>query len=307
MRVVGVIGKTLMAFGVLILLFVVFELWGTGLHEVKAQNQLTKSFDRTLASTTTTEPGPTTTLPGKIAPSVDIAPAIGDAIGRIEIPKIHVNKIFVQGISLTQLDRAPGHYPQTPFPGQAGNASIAGHRTTYGAPFFHVDQLKAGDKIIVTTAQGRFVYSVQRVFIVLPNDTWVLDTATDHPDTLTLTACHPKLDLTHRIIVRAVLDGKPAPRLPGEDAAARRQTSSTLADGLDPAARRTALPAAVLWGLVGAAVLLAAWLIAKLWRKRAQRDLRRQKFVPYIVALPVFLLVLFVFFENLSQVLPAGL
>ncbi len=323
LRIVGVVGKVLMAAGVLILLFVVYQLWGTGLHEAKAQSQLDQQFSALLAdsSTTTSAPttssttspsktasSPTSTIAPKVAKRANIAPKIGEPVGRIEIPKIHVNKITVQGVSLVQLDRAPGHYPQTPFPGQAGNASFAGHRTTYGAPFFHVDSLKPGDKIYFTTIQGRFTYTVQKVFIVLPDDMGVLKTAKDHPNTLTLTACHPKTDLTHRIVVRAVLAGKPVPHLPGQDEAVKNYRPSSLADGVTAASRPGALPAAILWGLVCAAVWFVVWWTSRWWRRRDAPPPRWVRAVgPYVVGVPLFLLVLFVFFENLGQLLPAGI
>ena len=319
MRIIGYVGRVFITAGVLVLLFVMFQLWGTGLHEAKAQNQLAAELEAKLSATTTTTEtrsttsvkpgGPTTTLPPKIAARADIAPEIGEPVGRIQIPKIHVSKIVVQGDSLEQLDRAPGHYPRTPFPGQAGNASIAGHRTTYGAPFTNVDKLKAGDKIIITTIQGRFTYAVQKVFIVLPEDVWVLDTAKDHPNTLTLTACHPKLDLSHRIVVRAVLEGTPVPHLPGQDAAVRNYKSNSLADGVAAAGHQGAWMPMILWGLASAGVWVIAWLASRRWRRRDQQVPPRwlRALAPYVVGLPLFLWALFLCFENLSQLLPAGL
>ncbi len=313
MRVVGVVGKTLMAAGVLILLFVAYELWGTGLHEATAQRQLSGELEEVLsaaATSTTVATGPTSTLAPKTAPNTDIMPDIGEPVGRLEIPKIHVKKTFVQGADLVQLDRAPGHYPDTPFPGQKGNAAIAGHRTTYGAPFFHVDRLVKGDKIIVTTVQGKFTYSVINVFIVDPFDVWVLDTDKKHPNTLTLTACHPRYDLKERIIVRAVLDGTPVPPLPGQAEAAKQATaassSSSLADGVD-GGRNGALPAAILWGLACVAVWALTWFAARTWRRRSNEPRRHQMLIPYVIGVPVFLGLLFVFYENLAQVVPAGL
>lgn len=303
-----------MAAGVLLLLFVAYELWGTGLHEAQAQHKLTQQLDATLATTsvpppTTTKPGPTSTLPAKTAPAKDLAPDIGEPMGRIEIPKLNLNKIVVQGVSLIQLDRAPGHYPETPFPGQAGNASIAGHRTTYGAPFYFVDKLNAGDKIIVTTVQGRFTYSVLKVFIVQPDEVWVLDTVKDHPNTLTLTACHPRFDLTQRIVVQAVLDGKPVPHLPGQDAkaAAAAKHPASLADGTATTNRGGAMSATIWWGLASAGVWAAAWLVSWRLRRGASSHRRLRRWLPYAVALPFFGVLLFIFYENLAQVVPAGL
>lgn len=294
--------------GVLILLFVAYELWGTGRHEAQAQHKLSSELDQILASTTTVARGQTqSTIPSKVAPTVDLVPEIGDPIGRIEIPKLKLRKTFVQGDSLVQLDRAPGHYPSTPFPGQAGNAAIAGHRTTYGAPFFHLDKLGKGDKIITTTAQGTFTYSVTDVFIVDPYDSWVLNTDKKHPNTLTLTACHPRYSLAQRLIVRAVLDGKPVPQLPGQASAAKKQSAASLAGGIQNDSRVGSVPATVMWGIVFAAVWLVAWFVGRMWRKKSASPRRYHVIVPYLVALPVGAVVLYVFFENLAQVLPAGL
>lgn len=303
-----------MTVGVLLLLFVAFQLWGTGLHEAKAQAHLTHQFDELLASTTTeapttTKPGTPTTLPPKTVAKVDIAPDIGEPAGRIEIPKLQVNKIFVQGDSLEQLDRAPGHYPATPFPGQAGNAAIAGHRTTYGAPFSNVDKLNPGDKIIVTTIQGRFTYAVQKVFIVQPDDVWVLNPVKGHPNTLTLTACHPKYDLAQRIVVQANLEGTPVPHMAGQDEAARHYKPGTLADGVAKSDHRGAWLPMIGWGLLCLAIWLVTWAVSRRWR-RADRHVPPRWLratLPYVAGVPLFLLTLFLTFDNLSQLLPAGL
>jgi sortase A len=320
-RILVYLGRALLTAGVLVLLYVAFLLWGTGLHEARAQADLKRTFDAQLAaaSTTTatvppttdrmTAASPTTTAPPVVAVKANIAPSIGDPVGRIEIPAIHIKKIVVQGVSLEQLDRAPGHYVQTPFPGQAGNASIAGHRTTYGGPFSNVNKLKPGDKIYVTTIQGRFTYAVQKVFIVKPDEVWVLKTATDHPNTLTLTACHPKKGLSHRIVVRAVLQGKPVPHLSGQDEQARHFRSTKLADGVTKASHRGAWMPMVLWGLLCAVIWALTWLASRTWRRRDRHALPRwlRAVLPYVVGVPVFGVSLFICFENLSQLLPAGL
>ena len=84
------------------------------------------------------------------------------------IPKIGVDKIVVEGVGRNDLRKGPGHYPDTPMPGQPGNAAIAGHRTTYGAPFNRIDELEPGDEILVTTLQGPFTYEVTGTEIVTP-------------------------------------------------------------------------------------------------------------------------------------------
>ena len=128
---------------------------------------------------------------------------VGDAIGRIRIPEIGVNKVVVEGTDAGSLRKGPGHYPETPLPGIHGTVAIAGHRTTYGAPFNEVDKLERGDEILVEMPYGRFVYQVERQQIVDPSATWV--TRRVGHDRLVLTACHPKYSAAQRIVIFARL------------------------------------------------------------------------------------------------------
>ena len=89
-------------------------------------------------------------------------PLKGDAIAQIDIPSIGVNEYVVEGTDVDSLRKGPGHYPETPLPGEPGTTAIAGHRTTYGAPFRHIDELKRGEPIIIDMPDGRFVYRVQQ-------------------------------------------------------------------------------------------------------------------------------------------------
>ncbi len=131
----------------------------------------------------------------------------GDVMARLQIPAIDQDVYVVPGVRLTDLKDGPGHYPDTPLPGQLGNASIAGHRTTYGAPFFDVDQLRPGDEIIVTMITGdRFVYLVTGTEIVSAADYWVVTTGNPDIAELTLTSCDPKYTARDRIVVHSVLD-----------------------------------------------------------------------------------------------------
>ena len=88
-------------------------------------------------------------------------PLKGDAIAQIEIPSIGVTEYVVEGTDVDSLRKGPGHYPETPLPGEPGTTAIAGHRTTYGAPFRKIDQLERGEPIIIDMPDGRFVYRVQ--------------------------------------------------------------------------------------------------------------------------------------------------
>ncbi|MTD45618.1 sortase [Conexibacter sp. W3-3-2] len=123
----------------------------------------------------------------------------GRAVARLRIPAIGVDKVVVQGTDAASLRRGPGIYDRSPFPGVPGTTAIAGHRTTYGAPFRHVDQLDRGDRMIVEMPYGTFTYRVQRTRIVTPQDVSVLEsTGTDR---LVLTACHPLFSADERIVV----------------------------------------------------------------------------------------------------------
>ena len=195
-KFLGALGRICISTGVLILLFVAYQLWGTGIQTAQAQDDLKQDFTTILdnsASTTTLPPGAPSPPPARpIEPTVP-----GDPMALIVIPKIGVDNIVVEGVSLSNLKKGPGHYPDSPVPGQKGNAAIAGHRTTYGAPFNRLDELTPGDEILVTTVQGRFRYIVSDEDgdgngnqIVLPSQVEVLQDFGDNR--LTLTACHPK-------------------------------------------------------------------------------------------------------------------
>jgi len=128
-------------------------------------------------------------------------PLNGDSIARLEIPAIDVTEYVVEGTDVDSLRKGPGHYPETPLPGAAGTTAIAGHRTTYGAPFRHIDELDRGDRIIVDMPDGRFVYRVQRTRIVDDQDLSVLEPAGYRR--LMLSACHPLYSAAQRVIVFA--------------------------------------------------------------------------------------------------------
>jgi sortase A len=128
----------------------------------------------------------------------------GDPIGRIAIPAIGADFVVVQGTDTASLRKGPGHYPSTTFPGLPGTVAVAGHRTTYLAPFRHVDELKRGDRIVLTMPYGRFAYRVQRTQIVDPDALWV--TRDVGYQRLVLSACHPLYSAAQRIIVFARLE-----------------------------------------------------------------------------------------------------
>jgi sortase A len=132
----------------------------------------------------------------------------GDPIGRIRVPSIGVSSVVVAGTDTSALRKGPGHYPGTPLPGTHGTVAIAGHRTTYGAPFRRLDQLGRGDRIELRMPYGTFEYTVERRRIVAPTAVWVTHRASY--DRLILSACHPLYSAAKRIVVFArLVDTKP--------------------------------------------------------------------------------------------------
>jgi sortase A len=127
----------------------------------------------------------------------------GDAIGSIQIAAIGVNDAIIQGTDTASLQRGPGHYPETAFPGLGQTVAIAGHRTTYLAPFRNINTLVHGDKIVLNMPYGRFTYVVQYLRIVAPTDVGVIDNA--RYERLVLSACNPLYSAAQRIIVFARL------------------------------------------------------------------------------------------------------
>ncbi len=142
-------------------------------------------------------------LAARLAPLLAKQVDAGDAIGRLEIPAIDLDAVLLEGTGTATLQRGPGHYPGTAFPGEGKTVAVAGHRTTYLAPFRRINELRPGDRIMVRMSYGRFTYRVQRTRIVLPTALWV--THDVGYDRLVLSACHPLYSAAQRIIVFARL------------------------------------------------------------------------------------------------------
>ena len=153
-RVVDIFGRVLIGAGVVLLLFTAYQIWGTSIQESRTQAGLRTQ----LQQETNSEPirhalaeeaalNKLPTGPPMTAPRTN-APPEGDPIGYIRIPRIGINQVVVEGTNTPDLRKGPGHYIGTPLPGQGGNAAIAGHRTTYGHPFYNLDSVKVGDPIV---------------------------------------------------------------------------------------------------------------------------------------------------------------
>jgi sortase A len=287
--VIGAVGRVLVTVGLLILLFVAYQLWGTGIYEARAQSDLESEFDRDLArrepqSTTSTTAGTTSTTAPVELPAT---PAAGDPVGVIKIDKIGVDKVVVEGTTVPDLRQGPGHYAGSAMPGQLGNAAIAGHRTTYGAPFGDLDQLAPGDTISVRMLTGTWRYQLTRdPFVVSPSQTEVLDPVPGEA-TLTLTTCHPRYSASERLIVQARLapdqTGLPAPD---------QRTQLVLDTGLSGGSESRA--PVYLWGLIAAAVGGLWWVLFH----------RYPRWTTWLAGAIPFLVVLFVFYTYLERVLP---
>jgi sortase A len=125
----------------------------------------------------------------------------GQALGRIRIPSIHASFVMVEGTDSASLRKGPGHYPATPLPGMPGTVAVAGHRTTYLAPFNELDKLRKGDEVTLEMPYATVRYRVLRSRIVKPTAVWV--TKRVGYDQLVMTACHPKYSAAKRIVVFA--------------------------------------------------------------------------------------------------------
>jgi sortase A len=127
----------------------------------------------------------------------------GHAIGRIEIDRIGLDIVVVQGTDTGSLQKGPGHYTATSIPGQPGTVAIAGHRTTYLAPFRHIDRIRDGDELRIEMPYAAFTYTAEKHEVVDPTDVGIIEPV--GYDQLVLTACHPPYSAAHRYAVFARL------------------------------------------------------------------------------------------------------
>jgi sortase A len=199
------LGKLLISVGLGVLMFVGWTLWGTGLYTEREQARLEKEFNR----------APSSRASGSGLPPAGYAPVPGEPVFRMEIPSIDLSRIVVEGVGTEELRRAPGHYPScrkgfgrplcTPFPaifpGEPGRVVVSGHRTTYGAPFWAINELAAGDPINVATKWGDFTYKVTKKDVVNPNSPFVIRQS--DKEEIVLTTCNPRFSAAERLIVYA--------------------------------------------------------------------------------------------------------
>jgi LPXTG-site transpeptidase (sortase) family protein len=347
--------------GALIIGFVPYQLWGTGLETARAQDQLAAQFELDVSAgpawshTGAVPPGstrpanrdgeigaPSTLTPTTGAPVTQTRPAtgtatetstapvtvavrsveasVGDGVARLQIPKIGVDQIVVLGVSRAQLRAGPGMHPSSAAPGSvSGNTVIAGHRTTYGAPFWSLNELDPGDGITVTTSYGTFTYTVTATSVVSPDDPTITGTTTE--PLLTLYTCEPRYSARKRLVVTAAPATPTTGTAIGYTTAQRTQdTTGTMGQELDSALVPDG-PDEVSYGAadeqLGWNTDRAAWrhvtttttlfvivtLIAS-WAVRSSR--RRWKPVTVTVSVPVVLVCVWWLYGAVNAVVPAG-
>ena len=225
-RVAGALGELLVTGGLVVLLFVVYEVHVTDWLTANRQDELAEELQATWADD-----------PAQARPGVP-----GDAVAVLHIPRLGADyrRVVLEGTAEEQLAQGPGHYPGTALPGEQGNLAVAGHRVGKGSPFLELDLLRPGDPIVVETADSWFVYRVLGDAGTgeftgdpsgIPGQQIVAPTAVEvisptpgagrtEPATgayLTLTTCHPRFSAEQRLIVHAELDGAALPKAGNPD------------------------------------------------------------------------------------------
>jgi sortase A len=313
--VLGIAGRALVALGAVVLAFTAYQLWGTGILESHAQATLRSRLAGELPAGAAAEArreaaGPAVpsgggTGPPRTAPPV-APPADGSPVGILQIPSIGLDQVVVEGVQAAQLRSGPGHYPGTPLPGEAGNVAIAGHRTTYAHPFYDLNAVAPGDRIVITTPQGVFVYAAGTSTVVSPTDVSVIGPSPGA--TLTLTTCNPRYSASSRLVLRATLARSrlfPAGERGGS--AGRRTAAPPVGAGRSARGHEGGLAGtsggsdwlpAALWGVGLVAVAIGI---------RAAGRRTRRRWTVYLPGAVVLGALLLAFFVAVSPLLPASL
>ncbi|MGY1752210.1 class E sortase [Blastococcus sp. SYSU D01042] len=207
------VGELLVTAGLVLLLFVGYEVWVTDLLTAQRQDELGEELREEWAAEPPTTPGTIT--------QVDV----GDAFGVLRIPRLgeDYTRVILEGTEEEQLSQGPGHYVGSAMPGEEGNVALAGHRVGKGSPFLELDAMQPGDPIVVETADSWFVYwvlddadpsGIPGMHVVSPTAVEVVSPtpnaaagAAPTGSYLTLTTCHPRYSARQRLIVHARLDG----------------------------------------------------------------------------------------------------
>ncbi len=215
--------ELLITAGLVVALFVVYELWVTDILQARTQSRLRSGLSREWAAAAPA------VWPGGSSGLRPTVPAVGDGVAVLHIPRFGSGyaPVVVEGVSDGALRQGPGHYPGTAWPGEVGNFVVSGHRTTYGRPFSRLDELRVGEPVVVEVRDRYFVYRVTGSDVVDPARTDVILPVPEQPGVrptkslLTFTTCNPKYSASTRLIVFGELTGTwlksagPPPELAG--------------------------------------------------------------------------------------------
>jgi sortase A len=225
-RIIEILGWTLIWSGVFVFGYLGWQLVGTDVVNAGIQEQAQEDLNQVLEDTEEELPAveeidpvtylggdtevlgnDTEVLPEPIEFYPEEIPEIGEGFAFLRIDKIGLDAVIFEGVDPQTLKSGPGHTPGSPLPGQPGNVVLAGHRTTYGRPFWDFDLLEIGDQIEVESAIGVSVYEVREIAVVQPTDVWVTD---DRPGAwLTMTTCEPKFSARQRLVIWAEMVSGP--------------------------------------------------------------------------------------------------
>ena len=273
-RLTRIGGLVLTTVGLIVVLFLVYLLVVTRLTDTDSQRRLLERYRARIA----------TGLP--LTPRAPLTK--GAPVALLEVPRLGLSKVVIEGTDPDRLKQGPGHYRTSALPGQPGNAVLAGRRTTYGAAFRRIGSLHAGDRILVTTLQGRFTYKVVRTVRVAPGRADVLDPTDD--SRLTLITSDPAYTASGRRAVVAQLQGRPAARL-------QRTPAAVADDELGLSGDRGALALVIVSSELLILTLIAAAFLYRRWARGPT----------YLLTTPVIVALLFLLFENFDRLLPATL
>lgn len=307
----GVVVEVLTVVGVMVLVFVVYAVWGTGLSAAQSQRQLEREFNGQLRASVSLGAGAVQQDSGILggptsdedaaedeadedAEAAPVVPDLGDPVAMLDLPTIGSRQIVVEGTRAGDITVGPGHLRSTPQPGRAGNAVLFGRRTTYGRPFARLDELRPGDPMDVVTTEGKFRYVVQQVRVVGSGDPDPIGAT--FSNRLTLVTSDDKYATTGRLVVIGLLEGAPVPTPIDVDG---RPLPVPFVKPDEFGTERTTADVAL--AIVFTQALVAAYFGTK-WLYRSWLP-----WSTWLVSAPVFILVALLWLDSVTRLLPSTL